>query len=321
MSASIPVLPLQPDGTIPQLGLGTWKSDPGVVYEAVREAIRIGYRHLDCAYAYDNEAEIGQALADAIAAGEVTRSELFITSKLWNAYHHPESVGPILAESLKRLQLDYLDLYLMHWPIAFEKGVGFPKAGEEFVSLEALPLIDTWRAMEACVDAGQAWHIGVSNFSVKKIKSLLAEARITPCNNQVEMHPYLQQEALVAFCHQAGIQVTAYSPLGSADRPEFLKSQNEPALLSHPEILAIAEAHSASPAQVVLAWNLARGVVVIPKSANPQRLAENFAAAKLTLSGEEMATLAKLDKHFRFIDGHFWEMAGSPYTRENLWDE
>ena len=154
---------------MPTLGLGTWKSKPGEVYNAIREAIKIGYRHIDCAYIYMNEAEIGQAFSDAFQTGDVKREELWITSKLWNNAHLTSDVRPALEKTLTDLRLDYLDLYLMHWPVALKPGVAFPKSADDFISLEEIPIISTWQEMEKCAQAGMTRHIGVCNLSIKNL--------------------------------------------------------------------------------------------------------------------------------------------------------
>jgi len=309
-----------PNGdAMPMLGLGTWKSEPGEVGGAVRTALEIGYRHIDCASIYGNEAEIGQALFAAIDGGEVARDELWVTSKLWNNSHAPEDVRPALEQTLADLRLESLDLYLMHWPIALRKGAMIPESVDDFLSLEERPLAATWEAMEALVDAGLCRHIGVSNFSVRRLEELRAGARIQPVMNQVEMHPYLQQPALVEYCRAHGIHVTAYSPLGSGDRPGRLREGDELVLLDDPVVAGIAGRVGCTPAQVLIRWALERGTAVIPKSVNPKRLADNFAAADVVFVEEDVRFLAELDSEHRFIDGTFWVHEGGPYTLDDLW--
>lgn len=306
--------------TLPALGLGTWKSAPGEVGAAVETAIRIGYRHIDCAAIYGNEAEVGAAIAGCIADGVVTRDDLWITSKLWNNRHRAKDVPRGIDKTLGDLGLEALDLYLIHWPVALGPKVGRPEKPEDFLPLEKVPLMETWEAMEKLVDAGKARHIGVSNYSLPKLEAHL-EARIVPEMNQVELHPYLQQSELVAFGQSHGIHMTGYSPLGSADRPDGMKAADEPVLLADPEIARIANEVGATPAQVLLAWGLQRGTSVIPKSVNKDRMAQNLAAAEIELPASAMTAIAAIDRHRRYITGKFWEMPGGPYTVADLWDE
>ena len=306
---------------MPALGLGTWKSDPGEVYTAVREAIKMGYRHIDCAEIYGNEAEIGQAFADAFKAGDVKRSDLWVTSKLWNSSHLKDDVRPALEQTLKHLQLDYLDLYLMHWPVALKPGIGFPGSGADFLSLDEIPISITWKAMEECAKAGLAKHIGVSNFSIKKIANLLSTCEIQPEVNQIELHPFLQQKSMLEYCNNENIVLTAYSPLGSTDRPSAFKAPDEPSLFENPTILEIADSYGLSSAQVLIRWAIQRGTSVIPKSVNPGRMKQNLDAATITLSDEDIQKITTLDKNARFIIGGFWAMPGSGYSLETLWDE
>lgn len=306
---------------LPLLGLGTWKSDPGQVYAAVREAIRIGYRHIDCAAAYANEAEVGQALSDAVKAGEVTRRELWITSKLWCNAHGREHVAPALEKTLTDLQLDYLDLYLIHWPIPLKPGVSFPSSAADFMPLAQAPLHATWSGMEAVANQGRARHIGLSNCSARKIRELLPHAKLRPEVLQVELHPLLQQPELVRYCASEGIHLTAYSPLGSSDRPAFVKAADAPVLLENPVIRSIAEAHGRTAAQVLLAWHVQRGISTIPKSVTPARLRENLAATELKLTADDLQRIAALDRNCRLLVGDFWAIPGSPWTVQALWDE
>jgi len=306
---------------MPLLGLGTWKAAPGEVGAAVREAIRLGYRHIDCASVYANEPEVGAAIRAAIAAGEVRREELWITSKLWSNAHGQSNVEPALRSTLADLGLEWLDLYLIHWPVAIRPGVGPPSSGEDLLPLEAIPLSDTWRGMEAVLERGLTRHIGVSNVSSRKLQALLTMARQRPEVNQVERHPLLQQPQLLADCAAAGIHITAYSPLGSGDRPASLKGADEPVLLDNPVIGAIAAEHGCSPAQVLIAWQLQGGVSTIPKSVNPTRLRDNLAAADLTLTPADLERISGLDQHRRLVDGSFWLLEGGPWTLQTLWDE
>lgn len=308
------------DDSMPALGLGTWKSEPGAVGAAVQEALRLGYRHIDCAAIYGNEEEIGAALTSA-AVPALGREELWVTSKLWNDAHAAEDVRPALLETLRALQLDALDLYLIHWPVVHRRGVRGPQSGADLLPLERVPIAETWGALETLVDEGLCRHIGVSNFSVVKLGALLSHARIRPAVLQVELHPYLQQDELLAFCRDERIAVTAYSPLGSADRPEGLKAADEPVLLEEPLLAELAARHGATPAQVALAWALARGTAAIPKSVHPGRLRENLAAAELTLAPEELRRIAGLERARRYVSGSFWVKEGGPYTLADLWDE
>lgn len=302
---------------MPALGLGTWQAPRGEVGEAVREAIRCGYRHIDCAAIYGNEKEIGEALQAAFEAGEVRREELWVTSKLWNTKHERHKVRPALEKTLSDLRLDYLDMYLIHWPVAMKEMV--PHVRNQFLALEEQPIADTWLGMEEVLEAGLTRHIGVSNFSIKKLKKLLETARHRPEMNQVEMHPFLAQKALKTFCEAEKIHMTGYCPIGRPGSSDVPK--NAPHLLDNPVVTGIAGQHNCTSAQVVLAWVMERGTSPIPKSTNPKRLAENLASQNVALTELDMEALNGLDRHFRYVDGSIWVVPGGPYTLENLWDE
>jgi alcohol dehydrogenase (NADP+) len=214
---------------------------------------------------------------------------------------------------LTDLQLDYLDLYLIHWPVIQDVD-----DDTKLLPLEGIPIAETWKALEACVDKGLVRDIGVSNFSCAKLKSLWETARIKPSVNQVERHPYLQQPKLVKFCKEHGIVLTAYSPLGKGTR---YSGTDAGSLLDDETIIAIATKHGVMPAQILICWAVACGTGVIPKSAQKHRLQENFESTKVTLDANDMAKLTAIDKHHRYVDGTAWCGEGSPYTLANLWDE
>ncbi|MBP3403389.1 MAG: aldo/keto reductase, partial [Alphaproteobacteria bacterium] len=270
---------LNTDYKMPVIGLGTWKSAEEKIYQAVRWAIKAGYQHVDCAAVYGNEETVGQALHDAVAEGDIERKNLFVTSKLWNTAHKPADVRPALEQSLKDLQTDYLDLYLIHWPIAED-----PLSGEAL----DIPQEETWAEMEKAQKDGLVRSIGVSNFTQTKLKDLMDKAEIMPAVNQVEIHPYLAQNDLVEFCRENQIVVTAYAPLGSGDRPDTMKEAGEPSLLADQVVADIAKKNSATPAQVLIAWGLTRGLVEIPKSVQFDRIEENLGALNVTLDDDDM---------------------------------
>lgn len=305
---------------LPILGLGTWKSGPGEVQKAVFWAIEAGYRHIDCAAVYGNEKEVGKGIAEAIEAGLVKRQDLFITSKLWNDSHRHEDVGPAIDRSLDLLNLDYLDLYLIHWPISFKHGIGFAQHREEYYTYKDVPLTQTWEAMQEQKSLGKTKHIGVSNFNQSKLKELIKMKEEVPEMNQVEMHPFLPQEALVQFCKEHEILMTAYSPLGSPDsRGE--KHINDPKLLQNPVVKEIANRQGISTGQVLIAWSINRDVAVIPKSVNKDRIIENLESAQVKLTDHDLMELKDIGVSHRFVDGSFFTGSQSPYKTSDLFDQ
>jgi alcohol dehydrogenase (NADP+) len=316
------VITLNSGDKIPAVGLGTWTSTEAEMDAAINVAIDAGYRHIDCSPIYDNEVAIGNVLKSVFDKGKVRRDELWITSKLWNSFHLYDDVLPACKKTLKDLQLDYLDLFLIHWPVAFCPSTGFnaiPDCPTKIFSLDDAPLEQTWKAMEELVKQGLVKNIGVSNFSVTKLQHLLKHVSIKPVVNQVECHPYLAQVELNEFCLENEIYLTAYSPLGSGGRPEGLRYDDEPILLTHDILNNIATKYNKTPAQIVLAWLLQREVIVIPKSTNPARIQENLAAQDVTLTLEEIRELNALDIAHHYINPTFWELEGSSFKAHEIW--
>lgn len=285
---------------MPQLGLGTLLSNDGSAEEAVKIALETGYRHIDAALRYDNEDEVGRGLKAKIADGTVKREDVFVTSKLWNTFHKKEHVEPALRKSLEKLQLEYLDLYLIQWPLQYKYGGFedlFPKGEDGRMKEERVDLLETWHALEECVAKGLVRSVGLSNFNSEQIDRILAGSKtVMPSVLQVEVHLFFQQTKLLDFCKDRNIFVTCYSPLG---RPGRLGSER-PLVIADETIMAIAKSRGKTPAQVALRYNMQRGLSVIPKSTTPIRIVENYGILGWELSEAEMAELAKLDRNMRF---------------------
>ncbi|MBB5179351.1 diketogulonate reductase-like aldo/keto reductase [Planomicrobium koreense] len=252
---------------MPQLGYGVWQVPDNEAADAVTEAIKVGYRSIDTAMIYKNEAGVGQALKES----SVPREELFITTKVWNSDQGYDSTLRAFEDSLERLGLDYVDLYLIHWPT--------PDFGQ---------YVDTYKALEKLYKDGKVKAIGVCNFEIEHLERLLEECDVPPVLNQVECHPYLAQTELKEFCAQHDIFVEAWSPLDQGGE-----------VLQDPTVIAIAEAHSKTPAQVVLRWHLQNGTIAIPKSVTPSRIAENFDLFDFELSADDMDKIHALNKNRR----------------------
>ncbi|KAL9652080.1 hypothetical protein ABK040_015882 [Willaertia magna] len=277
--------------SIPQIGLGTWQSERNEVSKAITVALEKGYRHIDCAAIYGNEDVIGKAIQNYLQQQQqnntrpIKREDLFITSKLWNTCHRKEHVKGACKETLKNLKLTYLDLYLIHWPLAFpfnDENIRDEKGG--FVKLDNVPLMETWKAMEELVDEGLVRSIGISNFTSQLILDLNSYARIKPAILQNECHPYLNQKDLIKLCKQLGIVFESYSPLGHAT------------VLNDEIIAQIAQRHKKSVGQIVLRWNLQLGNVIIPKSTNPSRIEENLNILDFELTDKEMNKISSLEE-------------------------
>lgn len=317
---SIPTQSVGTDGQMPVIGLGLWKIDKEQVANVVVEAIRAGYRHLDSACDYGNEKEVGEGIRRALEEGLCTREDLWVTSKLWNTYHRKEHVVMAMDQTLHDLGLDYLDLYLVHFPIALEfvpfetryppEWLFDPSEELPMMKPAAVPLQETWQAMETLVDSGLTRHIGVCNYNVSLMRDMLNYARITPAVLQVESHPYLTQETLMRFCREQDIAVTAFSPLGALSYLELEMADASESVLVQPAVVAIAERVRKTPAQVILRWGVQRGNAIIPKTSKVERLTENAALFDFELTTEDMAQVSALNRHQRFNDpGVFTEKA------------
>ena len=278
-------------GAIPAVGFGTLIPDPVATKQATKTALEVGFRHLDCAERYRNEGAVGDAMQEAFKAGRIRREDVFVTTKLWNTNHRPERVKPAFDASRGRLQLDYVDCYLIHTPFAFRPGDDQDPRDErgQVIYDRGVTLVDTWRALERLVDDGQCRAIGLSDITLDKLREIVAAARIKPAVVQVESHPYLPEWDLLEYCNRHGIVLLAFAALGHG---------MEPRLLDDPVITGIAQRLRKTPAQVALAWAVQRGTAFLTTSVSPGRIQENFELS--TIPEDAMAEIRDITMSVRF---------------------
>jgi alcohol dehydrogenase (NADP+) len=321
---SIPHRRLYTGAEIPAVGLGTFGSDrftADEIAEAVLGAATIGYRHFDCAAVYGNEKEIGVSFQKIISSG-IRREELWITSKLWNDKHAEGDVIPACQQTLKDLQVEYLDLYLIHWPFPNHHAPGVDVNSRDPYAVPYIHenYMKTWRQMEKLVEMGLVRHIGTSNMTIPKMKLLLGDARIKPAANEMELHPHFQQPEFFKFCIDNQIAPIGFAPIGSPTRPDRDKTPEDTVDIEDPVIVKIAQRLSVHPAVVCVKWAVQRGQIPIPFSIYPDQYWSNLKAATTEpLTEEEMQEIAGIDKKNRLIKGHvfLWESAKN---WRDLWD-
>jgi alcohol dehydrogenase (NADP+) len=306
---SVPTIDLTGGLKMPMLGYGTWQAKDEELEQAVEAALEAGYRHIDTAHVYENEKVIGKVLSRWFSSGKLNRGDIFLVTKLPPGGNRPESVQKYIKRSLEFLQVDYVDLYLVHVPFGFKdiEGDLHPVTPEGLINMDTTTdHVALWKAMEAQVDAGLTKSIGISNFNQKQIDRILQNARIPPSNLQIELHAYLQQKDLVEFCKKNKIVVTAYSPLGSPGLAKFMAQFGTkidlPDILNNPVVRTIAAKHKKSEAQIVLRHAIQKEIVVIPKSTNPERLRQNIDIFNFQLDEQDMEQLNGLDQGIRILN-------------------
>ncbi|KAI8106531.1 hypothetical protein M9435_001074 [Picochlorum sp. BPE23] len=307
----MPVIRLQSGYDMPKIGLGTWKAERGEVRNAVHSALKCGYRHIDCASVYQNEDEVGDAIHYVTSRMLVDRKDLFICSKVWNTDHSAKRVREACMASLRALKVDYLDLYLIHWPVTGNVG-----------DTVQPPIRETWEAMESLVRDGLVRSIGVSNFSSKKLQDILSYCTVKPSVCQVEVHPYHRNDELLSWCRDHGIHVTAFSPLGSPDSESIFPRKVPAVLMQDPRVKRVAERTGKNVGQVLIRWALQHGTSVIPKSTNPSRISGNLDVLDWELPPWEYNLLSGMAFQMRMVNGGMWLNPKGPYrTMQDLWDE
>ncbi len=313
------------DKTIPKVGFGLWKIAQEDCATAVYNAIKVGYRHLDSACDYGNEKQVGEGIKRAIDDGLCTREDLWVTSKLWNSFHAKEHVELALQKTLDDLQLEYLDLYLIHFPIASKyvpietryppEWIANPDAKIPKMELAPVPLIETWQGMEAVYEKGLARQIGVCNYNSGLLHDLMSYAKIKPSMLQIESHPYLTQEKLIRLAKQYNIDVTAFSPLGALSYLELDMAGAAESVIEQDAVKHAGLRLGKTPAQIVLRWGIQRGTAIIPKTTRPERLIENLSIFDFELNEQEMVAISALNINRRFNDpGDFCEAAFNTFN-------
>ncbi|XP_031621522.1 1,5-anhydro-D-fructose reductase-like [Contarinia nasturtii] len=305
-----PTLRLNNGYEMPVIGFGTFQASPGDCERSVKDAIDIGYRHIDTAFVYGNEIEVGKAVRAKIDEGVIKREDIFITTKLWSTFHEPDQVEKVFQRSSDNLNLTYVDLYLIHFPSALQR---VPKnktdASGDVNTFDKLPrgkdgkvltadvdYLDTWHAMEKLVESGRVRSIGLSNFNSEQTERVLSNSKIKPVTNQVECHPNLNQRKLIEFSAARNITITAYSPLG---RPSTTSSNGKNLAISDPKVLELGKKYNKTPAQIILRYTVQNGAIVIPKSIHKNRIEENFNILDFEISASDMEILHGINDNIR----------------------
>lgn len=312
MSSKQQLVKLNDGHFIPALGFGTYKPEEvpeNKPLEAIHLAVEAGFRHIDTAYVYQTENHVGQAIKSNIAAGIVKREDIFITTKLWCTFHRPEMVLSSLEKSLKNLQLDYVDLYIIHYPMQMKSGEDmFPEDENGKTLFDTVDLCATWEAMEKCKDAGLAKSIGVSNFNRRQLEKILNKPGLKhrPVCNQVECHLYLNQSKLLAYCKMNDIVLVAYGALGT-QRYKYCINEDTPVLLDDPILCTMAKKYKRTPALIALRYQLERGIVTLVKSFNEERIRENLQVFDFQLASDDMEILDNLDRNLRYFPANMFK--------------
>lgn len=304
-------MPLMAFGTL----MESLDADHARTVRIIEDAIDVGYRHFDCARIYNTERAVGEAIRNKIQQGVVKREDLFVTTKLWRNAYARQDVVPALKQSLADLNIDYVDLFLIHWPTAFQSGENkFPKKADGSFIYAAIDYLETWKGMEECYEQGLAKAVGLSNFNSKQIQRIIDNSNIVPANNQVESHPYLTNNKIIEFCQKKGITVTAYAPLAGFN-PDLRESQGWPTIYTDAKMKKIADKHGRTPAQVALRFQIQRNVCVAPKSAKKERMQQNFQTLDFQLDSDDMAAIQALNQNMR-LNAEFPDHPYYPFHEE-----